>query len=53
MAKTQAELNALFDKANELYGADEINVEVLSENDVSEGVCGTWVRAWVLIPKDE
>jgi len=47
------DLEALHDAATDLYGSDEIQIDIQSEEDVSEGEAGTWVRAWVLIPKEE
>lgn len=46
-------LKALRSAAVRLHGSDEIEVDELTEADVSEADEHTWVRAWVLVPNSE
>ena len=47
-------LDAVYEKAQELYGHNDwLDIDLLTLSDISEGEAGTWVRAWVLIPKGD
>lgn len=52
----QEKLDALANLATELYARgmnDDIEIDPLTDKDISEGDNGTWVRAWVFISASE
>jgi hypothetical protein len=50
---TEKERAALRRKAMELYQSDDLEIDELKNEDVSEADAGYWVRAWVWIKKPE
>lgn len=49
---TETDLTVLRKKAIELYRTDDVEIDELKDEDVSEANSGYWVRAWVWIPED-
>lgn len=44
----------IYERATELYGHHEwLHIDLLTLSDIFEGESGTWVRAWVLVPKEK
>lgn len=50
---TQTALEALEREARALYGSDDVEIDPLTEKDISQSESGTWVRAWVFVPNGD